>query len=258
MRSLLFDRLAATAALVILGLAAVPAIAQEEKTEPNNTESAASARPRTVIKATKYIEVREATEVLELLDVEFALKEDQNLIVLRGEGYAVETALKVIDALDEAWPNIDLRVFVLAASKEGEADVPSELESAVDQLKGVFGYSGFQLLDSITLRVLEGRQARADGGIRLGNDSERTGYHFSFQKILVVPEDDFISIRLKGLKFDVDGPVAGSLRASLMTDVQIREGQKAVIGSSTPTGIGETLILIVEATAPPDPSWKSD
>ncbi len=217
-----------------------------------------SARQRTVIKATKYIEVREATEVLELLDVEFALKEDQNLIVLRGEDYAVKTALKVIDALDEAWPNIDLRVFVLAASKEGEADVPSELESAVDQLKGVFGYSGFQLLDSITLRVLEGRQARADGGIRLGDDLERTGYRFSFEKILVVPEDDSLNIRLRGLKFEVDGPVAGSLRASLMTDVQIREGQKAVIGSSTPQGVGETLILIVEATAPPDPSWKSE
>ncbi len=249
MRFQLFDQLATTAAVAIFALLALPALAEEDA-EPDI--------PRTVIKATKYIDVKETASVLELLDVEFAFKEDQNLIVLRGESYAVETAIKVIDALDEMWPNIDLRVFVLAASKEGEADVPSELEDAVGQLRGVFDYSGFQLLDTITLRVLEGRQARVGGGIRLGDDSERTGYHFSFQKILVVPEDDSLKIRLKGLRFDVDGPVAGSPRASLMTDVQIREGQMAVIGSSTPRGVGDTLILIIEAKAPPDPSQQND
>ncbi len=269
MRFQLFDRshlppstlaLAVTAAVTILGLAALPAAAQEEA-ESNNTESAPSARKhRTVIKATQFIDVSEAEAVLALLDVHFALKPDQNLIVLRGESYAVETAIKVIDALDQPRPSIDLQVSVISASQEGKVDVPKDLEAAVDQLRGVFGYSGFTLLDSITLRVLEGRTARADGAIRLGNDTERTGYSFSFQKIILVPdaEERVRNIRLKKLKFEVNGHDAETPRASLMTDVQIREGQKAVIGSSTAQGVGETLILIVEANAPPDPSWQTE
>ncbi len=252
MRFQLFDRLrgpaALAAAVAILGLAALPAPAQDQP-EPK--------QKRTVIKATMHIEVREAVAVLELLDVEFAIKEDQNLIVLRGESYAIETAIKVIDALDEPRPSIDLRVFVLAASKEGSSDVPGDLESTVKQLQGVLGYTGFRLLDSITLQVMEGRKARADGGIRLGSDEERTSYRFSFQKVTVVPEDD-VRIRFKDLKFEVDGPIAGTLRASLMTDVEIRKGQKAVIGSSTPRGAGDTLVLILEASVPPGPSWASE
>ncbi len=237
--------LTSVAALAILALAALPAAAQDEA-DPKKL--------RTVIKATQYTDVAEAQAVLELLEVDFALKPDQNLIVLRGEQYAVETALKVIDALDEPRPSIDLNVYVLSASKQGSADVPKDLEAAVGQLRSVFGYSGFELLDSITLRVLEGRRGRADGGIRLGEGTARTGYRFGFQKVSVVPEDDFLNIRIKQLKFDVNSDVAGTLRASLMTDVQIREGQKAVIGSSTPEGAGETLILIVEATATRGPS----
>lgn len=239
----------AAAVLAILGLVALPAIAQEEA-EPK--------KERTVIKATMHIDVSEAESVLRLLGVHYALKPDQNLIVLRGESYAVETAIKVIDVLDEPRPSIDLHVHVLSASKQGQADVPKDLEAAVGQLRNIFGYSGFEVLDTIMLRVLEGRQGRTDGGIRLGDNTARNGYRFSFQKISVVPDDGFNNIRIKGLKFDVSGQGDGSSRASLMTDVQIREGQKAVVGSSTPQGDGETLILIVEATASPDLSWKSE
>ncbi len=46
---------------------------------------------------------------------------------------------------------------------------------------------------------------------------------------------------------------AGSLLASLKTDIEIREGQTAVIGSSTPQGAGGTLILIVKSKTPRGP-----
>ncbi len=246
-----FDKLALKIALAIVVLATPPATAQDAGDAP---------KERTVIKATQYIDVEEARPVLELLPVHFALKPDQDLIVLRGESYAVENAIKVIGALDKARPSINLRVFVLSASKQGPSDVPEALEATVSQLKGVFGYTGFELLDSITLQVLEGRRGRADGGIRLGEDNGRTGYHFGFDKVTLVPAEGVRQrdIRIKKLRFEVNGHAEGTLRASLMTDVQIREGQKAVIGSSTPQGVGDTLVLIIEATAPPDPSWQDE
>lgn len=241
-------------ALNLLALAVLPAVAQEAA----DSECGDPERHRTVIKATMHIEVSEAESVLGLLGVNYALKPDQNLIVLRGEGYAVDTALKVIDALDVPRPTIDLVVYVLSASKQGTAEVPESLKTAVGQLQTVFGYSGFKLLDHVTLRVLEGRSGRADGGILLGDDTRRTGYHFAFKKVSVVPEDDVVRIRLKGLTFAVNGAGSETHRARLMTDVEIRAGQKAVIGSSTPQGIGDTLVLIVEASAPRDRSSQAD
>jgi len=235
------------ATLVLIGLGASAAVADDSD---GKTPS------RTVIKATMHIDVTEVQEVLGLLDVHFAIKPDQNLIVVRGNQRAVENAIKVIDALDTPRPSIDLQVFVLAASKGSEVNIPKELEATVSHLKGVFGYSGFTLLDTVLLSVLEGRPGRVDGGLILGEGDKRTGYRFGFRTVSVVLEEGRTrNIRIKNLKFEVDGTAEDSLRASLMTDVQIREGQKAVIGSSTPEGIGETLVLVVQAKASADPNW---
>lgn len=252
MKSQLFDRSWCPSWLVagLIGLLAAPALA-EDKAEYKSL--------RTVLKATRYIDVSEVQGVLDLLDIRFAVKPDQNIIVVRGGNGAVENALKVIDALDNPRPSIDLQVFVLSASKDDTIQVPKELETTVEHLRGVFGYRGFVLLDTVLLNVLEGRQGRIDGGLLLGDDSERTAYHFGFQKVTVVPEEgQRRNIRIKGLRFDVSGDSPDTLRASLQTDVQIHEGQKAVIGSSTPQGIGETLILVVQAKASADPSWATE
>ena len=239
-----FDRFRTVAAAVALTLTALPALGQGEQP-----------KLRTVIKNMMHVDATEAASVLDLMDVKYGIKEDQNLILLRGEGYAIDTALKVLDALDEPQPSIELQIFVLSASKEGSTHVPAELSAAVESLKGVFGYQGFEILDNVLLTVLEGRQGRVDGGIRLGNDDKRTSYRFSFRKVTVVPDDE-LKIRLKDLRFEVAGSGdAGSLLASLKTDVQFREGQTAVIGSSTPRGLGETLILVVKGTATEGPEW---
>ncbi len=238
------------AALVAL-MAAFTATAEEP--EPQK-------RKRTVLKSTMHVEVREVVPILRILNVEFAIKEDQNTIVIRAEEGYMDTALAVIEALDTPRPSFDVRVFVVAASQEetGRTGITEGLESALSQLQGVFGYRGFTLLDSVSLRVMEGRNGRIDGGVYLGGSDVRTGYRLSFDKAHLVSEPDgppgperregdVWRVRLDGLSFIVGDDDAGAPRAQLRTDVQFIEGQKAVIGSSTPEGIGETLILIIEA-----------
>lgn len=240
-----FDKLPAFVLTLLAASLLVPAALAEE--------AAQQKKIRTVLKATIHIDVNEAQGVLDLLDVRHAVKPDQNIIVLRGDNEAVETALKVIDALDTPRPSIDLQVFVLAASKQSSStEVPNELEATVDQLQAVFGYTGFRLLDTVYLNVREGRAGRVDGSLLLGEDSKRTGYQFGFQKATVVPEEGHNDIRIKGLEFVVPSTVAGSPHAALRTDVQIRAGQTGVIGSSTPQGVAGTLILVVRAKASPE------
>lgn len=215
---------------------------------------------RTVLKATLHIDVQDVAPVLDLLDIEYALKPDQNIIVLRGEPQSMETALKVIEALDQPRPSFELRLFVLSASKDkpSQGSLSPGLEKAVDQLRELFGYRSFALLDSVFLQVMEGRQGQIDGGVQLAGAAERTPYHLSFRKIHRVPEADRTRVRLDGLSFELSAPEADSRLAQLRTDVEILEGQKAVIGSSTPGGLAETLVLIVEVGATAETSKSSE
>ena len=71
-----FDRIRIVAAVVALTLTALPALGQQ----------AEQPKLRTVIKAMMHADASEARAVLDLLDVKYGIKDDQNLIVLRGEG----------------------------------------------------------------------------------------------------------------------------------------------------------------------------
>lgn len=226
-------------AIFVLGLLAWPAAAEQEQ-------------PRTVVKSTKFVNVKELMPILALLDVRVALKPDANAIVLRGqEGGDLDTALRLIDTLDQPSPSVEVSVYILSASKSApqaapESDVGPELNAAVEHLKSLFGYQSIRLLDSVFLRAVEGRGGRVIGGVK---DS---GYTFRFDQVRITPvEDGDTFIHFSGLEFvlagtDPDGKVR---KANLRTDVQVRQGQKAVVGKSTPQGADETLILIIDASA---------
>lgn len=213
---------------------------------------------RTVIKSTVFVDVREVAKMLSVLNVEFAVDEARNTLILRAKDNDMDTALAVIEALDAPRPSLDLRVFVVAASKEGtpRGDMPDDLEKAVDELKKVFGYRNFSLLDTSYLRVLQGRRGQVQGGITLHGEQQASTYHVEFNKVQLVPDlenedSPQPKVRVLGLSFGLkhqgeDPP----FRTYLRTDLQFVVGQKAVVGSSTPVGSGETLLLIIEATVP--------
>lgn len=215
---------------------------------------------RTVIKSTVFVDVREVAKMLSVLKVEFAVDEARNTLILRATGKDMDTALAVIEALDAPRPSLDLRLFVVAASKDGTArgDMPDDLRKAVGELEKVFGYRSFSLLDTAYLRVLQGRRSQIQGGITLAGEQEASNYHVEFNKVQLVPDlengDSDVpqpKVRVLGLSFGLkqqgeDPP----FRTYLRTDLQFLVGQKAVVGSSTPVGSGETLLLIIEATVP--------
>jgi hypothetical protein len=206
---------------------------------------------RTVIKPLAYIETADVEDVLELLDVEWVAKQNLNAVVLRGKIANVEAALRAIESLDYPVPTLDLKMFIVSASKEREGlqGIPQELETVVSQLGGVFGYSGFELLESMSLKVQTGNGGLVEGGLRLGKeDGEPVSYGVRFRNTRVAPPDDAPlgrMIYLDDLRFWLR---AESDVGKIETEVVVREGQKAVIGRSTPKGIGDSIVLVIEAT----------
>ena len=236
--------------LLILSLGLTSTSRAEEETTDGEA--------RTVLKSTVFVDVREVAKMLNVLNVQYAMDEARNTLILRAKDKDMDTALAVIEALDAPRPSLDLRVFVVAASKEGtpRGNMPQGLTRAIEELKQVFGYRSFSLLDTGYLRVLQGRRGQLQGGITLHGERQASTYHVEFNKVQLEPDlenEDTAQqkVRVHGLSFGLreHGEDKG-FRAYIRADVQFLVGQKAVVGSSTPAGSGETLLLIIEATVP--------
>jgi hypothetical protein len=203
---------------------------------------------RTVVKPIAYIDAQELEEILSILDVEWVVKPSLNVVFLRGPIERIEGALMAIDAVDQPVAKVRVTVFIVEASRESrQADaeiLPDELNSAIDQLRGLFGYESFELLDITSLLTLHGRGGTMSGGLVTNDTGKAERYSIEFDSVRVLPLDDrpgaTPGINFNNFVFSFPSP-------RLKTDVEIFEGQKAVIGRSTAGDTGKNLILIVEA-----------
>jgi len=143
--------------------------------------------------------------------------------------------------------NVELTVYLLSGSPQGTADdVPQDLGPTVKQLHSVFAYKSYRLSESFILR---GRSGNAfTEGILPGNGLH---YRFGYRRLQVsgaAPR----AVRLDGLSLNISKPsvvqdgkqlVYGV--ASINTDLDIREGQKTVVGKSSVDTTGDALILVI-------------
>jgi hypothetical protein len=243
-------QLAAVLAAILCTLIPFAAAAQEPAPDAGDGPP----QLRTVIKQTRYVDVHELERILGMLELQIRLKPDINAIVLRGRSQSeIDTALRLIEALDvppEPGHTVEVSAYVIEAAKEagGNVGISENLAAAVEQLQKLFGYQSFKLLDTVFLRVLDGRKGSVQGGLALGGDEQHTkAYQLALDRVTIIPRgDDGRLVRLDGLTFELEGG-GQAQRVYFRTDVEVREGQKAVVGKSTPRGTDGTLVLIVEA-----------
>lgn len=232
--------------MLLILVATVSALA-EEAPAPKEHE-------QTVIVQTKYLDVEDVSRLLQPLAISVTVHPDTNAVILRGKDLKV--AMDLIEALDvppEPKANIELTVFILGAATQSLDDgpLPRDLDTVTQELGKLFGYRSFTLLDTIFLRVRDGRGGRVDGAVNGGSGESRSNYDFGFNEAKIIPREDRNLVRLDGLVFlyGRNKSADNDFRASLRTDIEVREGQKAVVGKATPQGAdaGKTLILVVEA-----------
>jgi len=136
-------------------------------------------------------------------------------------------------------------VYLVVASEQASAgsELPSELQPVASELKKIFSYKGFRLLDSILLRTQPGNMASARGTIKPNEEAKTTSYSFQVQPSAVTEDPNGRLIRLDNLNLSVEG---GDHNAGIHTEITVREGQRVVVGKSN-IGSGGSLILVVTA-----------
>jgi hypothetical protein len=232
---------------ILLGLAMAGALVAQTAVVPPSAQAPEPPRQQRVFML-KYADARNVANVLDIFG--YGIKADRDLHVVAVSApaetmSAVEDAIKRLDVPAAAPKDIDLIVYMVVASEQPSAggNLPPELQPVADELKKIFSYKSFRLLDSILLRTQPGNRARTSGIIAPTGDSHAT-YNFEVQPSAVTEAPKGRLIRLDDLTLNISLP--GDRHAGIQTEITVSEGQRVVVGKSN-IGTDQSLILVVTA-----------
>jgi len=127
------------------------------------------------------------------------------------------------------------------------------------QLKTVFPYRSYRLLDNFVLRARDGQSGDTSGFLPAltgasGSTSEKITYRFHFRRVGLPSGEMAQGIRLDELGLDLKVPVHPNPTqttfegASIRTDIDVPEGKKVVVGkTSVVEGSEGALFLVISA-----------
>ncbi|HLK62288.1 MAG TPA: hypothetical protein VKU19_02525 [Bryobacteraceae bacterium] len=201
----------------------------------------------------KYIDPLTVRRLLTNFGVEIQVDERVKVVALTGTRSRVTTAEDAIRQLDvptAAQKDVELTVFFVIGSDQANLmgnPIPQDLQSTVAALKSTFPFKTYVLLDSLALRARSGVGAESTGQ---AGGNRLTQFRVSSANI----EGDGTMIRLDHLHAGLRIPHQSSTTKSdfidtgISTDVvDIKEGQKLVVGRSSLDGPEKALFLVLIA-----------
>jgi hypothetical protein len=168
----------------------------------------------------------------------------------------IEQIIKRFDVPPPPVLNVDVTIYLMSAlGTPSSGAVPPELEAVVKQLKNTFSYKSYQLIDTEVMRVRAGQGGEVSGVVNGGPALEgaRTISQVKFKSASVSTDEKGRAIRIDGLKVGLRIPVATGekqynyIDTGINTDVDVREGQKVVVGKSNMDGSDRASIVVLTA-----------
>ncbi len=206
----------------------------------------------------KYADPRALSRVLSLygrIESDIALGA---LTITTRDNTVMSGVAQIIKQFDVPPPpvqNIDVTIYLMSAlGTPSSSAVPPELEAVVKQLKSTFSYRGYQLIDTEVMRVRAGQGGDVSGVVN-GAPSvggNKTISQVKFRSASVSTDEKGRAIRIDALRVGLRIPIASGqgfqyLDTGLNTDVDIREGQKVVVGKANMDGSDSASIVILTA-----------
>lgn len=165
---------------------------------------------------------------------------------------AIEEALKRLDTPQAPQPDIELRMNVLIASNvEGVANqFPADLGDVVKQMQAMLNYKSYSNLATVVQRVRAGSRniglnGTADIAAKILEMEKPLTANYDFRAHSLALSADAsggYQMQLTEASFELQGPGAVG-RASIRTDINLRNGEKVVVGTATLGNKGLILVL---------------
>src|ERR1700689_4369211 len=233
--------------LVAILLAGASALAQDAAT--TTPPPPAEKHDAVVLVHLKYADPELAAQLLSHTNVSLATDRTLHLMVISGDPDRVTLAQKIIQDIDVpgsagvmlpgppvSQSDLEFTVYLLAglnkAEESGSAPAASAwrtkaLEATVSQLRAIFPYASYRLLDTAVLRV-NGSSNGEVGGILppLGDAGDPLNYVIDTQVRGIMPKEHESQISVHEFRFEMR-PKGGTV--SVKTALELREGQQVVV-----------------------------
>jgi hypothetical protein len=139
--------------------------------------------------------------------------------------------------------NLELTVYLVSglAQPQAKDEVPADLVSTLQQLRGVFAYKSYKLIEAVTLR------GRNNGGSEVAGElPDYSHYDFRYVRARISAETPHV-VRLDSLRLEItrNHLNRNDVIALVSTDLDIKDGQKTVVGKSAVNGTDAVFLVIV-------------
>jgi len=274
-------RILAACAAATLSVWTTALTAQDKPAEPEKPK-AAEAKPRGETRVRNHVEQIVEIKNRELLGemqkmaqagygVSAFRSDELGILVLGGPPDEVAQAVEAIRrfdvprakrparAEDKTNLNAEMTGWLLLARNEGSggSPVPPALSSVVTQLKEHTAYKSYEVLETMSLRVRQDSGGEVSGilpSVTTGS-SARTFYRLELNGIHIGGDaaGAILNIGRVQLNVEVGLPVNPDKTGiqyknlEIKTGIDMREGQKAVVGKTTLDGTSGSLILVLTA-----------
>jgi hypothetical protein len=197
------------------------------QTEPKAPESKPAA-PQRVIRMypLKYADADQFRKLFSSFSYPMSTNRDFNVLIVNAPPSFLEQVDVAVREFDVAPPppkNFELTVYLItAADAPASTPLPKELQEMEKQLVASSPYKAFHLADSQVIRTRTGQSAESSSQLLLTQVRFRAGWINSDEKGRIISLDG-LRVQLKN--------------TAISTDIDLREGQLAVIGKANPDGL---------------------
>ena len=136
---------------------------------------------------------------------------------------------------------------MLASGDPQTAPEPVDLAPAIKQMRSLFPYKSYRMLDTIWIRTRENDRNDTSGlapaALKVDPTFDPT-YHLSIVRPTIISTTPY-TIRFEGLNLALN--LREHTTVTINSSFNIREGQKVVIGKTNPTGADSAIVLVVSA-----------
>lgn len=164
----------------------------------------------------------------------------------------MEEAIKRLDVPAAPRPNIELHMHVLIASNSGSgsSDMPADLRDVLTQLRGTLNYRNYELAASVvqrltsTERILQGSGTAEVPSGGAGTPNMSMPYEYSIYDLSMVQNAvGAPSVQISDFAFSA---VNDKDRARIQTALNLRDGEKVVVGTATLRS--RALVIVLTAS----------
>ena len=161
----------------------------------------------------------------------------------------IEEAIKRLDTPASPRSNIELHMHILVASNTGGTteQLPDELKDVITQLRGTLSYRNYELAASVVQRLTETPRGLHGSGVaeitnvQANPPTMALSYEYAINSVsLAQSPGNPMAIQIGEFSFQAR---TNTVNGSLQTALNLRDGEKVVVGTATIRDRGLIIVL---------------